>query len=150
MKRLILCSALALLFSPTPGRANLDDSLAKCEERYGPPLPGQDRPDPNAVGDVLLFFKKNGYLIRVILVRGYVGEEIFAKADNSPLTDKEKLAYMANEAHGWAWAKNTAAGGENWLRSDGAVAAYIPAQNVMVLETARYQAAVAAKRANQP
>ena len=138
---------LALLLAPSLCRANLGDTLAKCEERYGPPLPGQDRPDPSGVGDVLLTFKKSGLVIHVILMRGYVGGESFAKADGSQLTDKEKIALMDNEAHGWAWARNTASGGENWLRTDGAVAAYVPAQHFMVLESKVYLAAVAMKQA---
>ena len=147
-----LAIGVALLFSLTPSlcHANLGDTLAKCEERYGRPVPGQDRPDPSGVGDVLLTFKKNGYVIHAVLVRGYVGGESFAKADGSPLTDKEKSTLMEAEAHGWAWAKNTAASGENWLRTDGAVASYVPAQHFLVLETERYRAAVAAKQAAHP
>jgi hypothetical protein len=98
------------------------------------------------VGDVLLTFQKKGYVLHMILVRGSLEAETFAKSDNSQFTDKEKSALMEAEAHGWAWAKNTASGGENWLRTDGAVAAYVPAHAFMVLETKQYLAAVAARQ----
>lgn len=146
MKLLVaLCAALTCL--PNLCHANLGDTLAKCEERYGAPVRGQDRPDPSGVGDVLLTFQKNGYLIHAVLWRGYVGGESFAKSDGSPLRDNEKGALMDAESHGWAWAKNTAAAGENWLRTDGAVASYVPAQRFLVLETKPYLTAVAVKEA---
>jgi hypothetical protein len=145
MKRLALFSII--LLAPSLGHANLGDTLAKCEERYGPPVPGQDRPDSSGVGDVILTFQKNGCVMHMILVRGYVGGESFEKADRSPLTEKEKSALMEAEAHGWAWAKNTAAAGENWLRTDGAVATYVPSRRFLVLETSAYLRAVAASQA---
>jgi len=147
MKRCLAIAFSMLPFIALPCHANLGDTLAMCEQRYGPPVPGLDRPDPSGVGDVLLTFKKNGYVVRAVLVRGYVGGESFAKADGAPLTDKEKLALMEAEAHGWAWAKNTAAAGENWLRTDGAVASYVPAQHFLVLESKEYLTAVAVKQA---
>jgi hypothetical protein len=142
----IFASFLLILASP-PCRANLGDTLEKCQARYGPPVPGNDKPDPNGVGDVMLAFQSRGYVVHVVLARGYVAAEFFTKANGAPLSDAEKKLIMQNDAAGWAWAKSTAVGGENWLRTDGAVAAYEPDLRFLGLETARFQAAVAAKQA---
>jgi hypothetical protein len=147
-KRLIVIGSLFLsAFALSPCHANLGDTLEKCSARYGQPLPGKDLPDPSGVGDVLLTFQSRGYRIRIILMTGYVAGESFSKSNGGAISDEEKKIILQNDAQGWAWAHQTSAPGENWLRTDGAVASYIPTARAIVLETAPYLAAVKARQA---
>jgi hypothetical protein len=145
----LLAGTVMLVFAcmASPSRANLGDTLAKCEARYGPALPGKDTPDPSGVGDVILCFQSRGYNVRMILVHGYVGGEAFAKTDGSPLADAEIKMLLNNEANGWAWARSTGTVGDNWLRTDGAVATYAPQFRSLVIETGPYVNAVNASQA---
>jgi hypothetical protein len=146
MKKVHVATALlACLFTSSPCYANLGDTLEKCEARYGHPLPGKDAPDPSGVADVILTFKSNGYAIRVILARGRVAGECFAKVDGSPLSTAEKKLILQNDSQGWSWAVSTGTAGENWIRTDGAVATYVLTAHALVLETGPYVAAVKAK-----
>jgi hypothetical protein len=152
MRKLIIgIGLLSSLLIPFPCHANLGDTLEKCSARYGQPLPGKDMPDPSGVGDVLLTFQSRGYRIRIILMKGYVVGEGFSKSNGGAISDEEKKIILQNDAQGWAWAHQTSAPGENWLRTDGAVASYIPTAREIVLETALYLDAVkAAQTASLP
>jgi hypothetical protein len=147
MNRLIALGALAVSLIPFPCHANLGDTLEKCSARYGQPLPGKDMPDPSGVGDVLLTFQSRGYRVRVILMKGYVVGEGFSKSNGVAISDEEKKLILQNDAVGWAWAHQTSLPGENWLRTDGAVASYAPSLRLMVLETAPYVEAVKVRQA---
>jgi hypothetical protein len=148
MRTLIVGTALlAAVFTALPCRANLGDTLEKCEAHYGHPVPGKDTADPGGVGDIMLTFQSRGYTIRIVLLAGHTVAECFSKTAGSALTDDEKKIILHNDAQGWAWAHQTAFAGENWLRTDGSVAAYNPSARLLVLETAAYVGGARARQA---
>lgn len=132
-----LTGALALIAGLAVARADLGDTPAQAEARYGP---AQETKTAAASGVVIKLYVRAGIGIAVKYLDGKIGSETFIKGRKAAFTDPEIALLLKENAMGSDWhSVYKTPGAERWeLNSRTATAIYSHSNHTLTFSTKEF------------
>jgi hypothetical protein len=136
--------ALSFAFGASVCHAKIGDTLEQCIANYGQPLKSKNQTWP--VGSTAYLFKKDNWIINLVIFNGIVGYETISKRDKSDFTAAEIKALLDSESDGLSWTKKSPLTGAlriaPWVRDDHEVVlSYIREDKLVCLDSRRFRQA---------
>lgn len=132
-----LTAGLALIAALSVARADLGDTPAQAEAKYGP---AQETKTAPASGIIIKLYVRGGIGIAVKFLEGKIGSETFIKGRKGVFTDPEIAVLLKENAMGSDWQSvYKTVGAERWeLKSRAATAIYSHTDHTLTFSTMEF------------